>query len=35
MSKKSFKLLLIGVICLVLLGNLLIFIDSDDSQILF
>ena len=34
MSKKSFKLLLIGVICLVLLGNLLIFIDSDDSQIL-
>lgn len=34
MSKKGFKLLLIGVICLVLLGNLLIFIDSDDSQIL-
>ena len=35
MSKKSFKLLLIGAICLVLLGNFLIFIDSDDPQILF
>lgn len=34
MSKKSFKLLLIGAICLVLLGNFLIFIDSDDPQIL-
>ena len=35
MSKKSFKLLLIGAICLVLLGIFLIFIDSDDPQILF